>query len=194
MDNTMGELVEILKLLISTRPEGLSILQVAKKRKVNYKTAYEAVQKLVKEGVLDVKKIGRASYCTFNNRFNPTVFMAENSRREELLRNKDLRVMYEKLNALPRPFIALVFGSYAKGKAGKGSDIDLLVIGDEKDTKKVQETLSLLPLQIHVTAATQAEFLSMANSREFTVVSEAIKNNVILIGVEEYYRLMQHAR
>lgn len=190
----MGELVEVLKLLISTRPEGLSILQVAKLRKINYKTAYEAVQKLNKEGVIDIKKIGRASYCTFNNYFNPTVFIAENERREELLKNKDIRVLYEKLDALPCSFITLVFGSYARGKASRGSDIDLLVIGEEKDTRKVQETVSLLPLEIHVTAVTSQEFLRMAKTREFTVVSEAVKNNIILVGVEEYYRLVQHAR
>jgi len=34
----------------------------------------------------------------------------------------------------------------------------------------------------------------MAKSKEFTVVSEAIKNNIIFIGIEEYYRLLSNAR
>ncbi len=33
----------------------------------------------------------------------------------------------------------------------------------------------------------------MAKSREFTVVSEAIKHNFILLGTEEYYRLLKNA-
>jgi hypothetical protein len=33
----------------------------------------------------------------------------------------------------------------------------------------------------------------MSKSREFTVVSEALRNNIILIGIEEYYRLLSNA-
>ena len=32
----------------------------------------------------------------------------------------------------------------------------------------------------------------MAKSREFTVVSEAIKRNILLVGIEDYYRLMEN--
>jgi len=36
-------------------------------------------------------------------------------------------------------------------------------------------------------------FIRMARSREFTVVSGALKSNIILIGIEEYYRLLSNA-
>jgi hypothetical protein len=33
----------------------------------------------------------------------------------------------------------------------------------------------------------------MLKSKEFTVVSEAVKHNILLFGIEDYYRLMNNA-
>ena len=87
--------------------------------------------------------------------------------------------------------IAVLFGSYAKGTANKHSDIDVLTIGG--DEKEIKATISMLPDKIHHTAVSYENFIRMAKSKEFTVVSEAIKNNIILIGIEEYYRLLKNA-
>jgi hypothetical protein len=32
----------------------------------------------------------------------------------------------------------------------------------------------------------------MERSKDFSVVSEAIKRNIILVGIEDYYRLMEN--
>jgi hypothetical protein len=34
----------------------------------------------------------------------------------------------------------------------------------------------------------------MLKTKEFSVVSEAIKNNIILVGIEDYYRLMENVK
>ena len=110
----------------------------------------------------------------------------------DLLKNKDLLVLHKRLSELQFQFIALLFGSHAKGKANKHSDIDLLTIdGDEKEIISI---ISLWPEKVHLTSVTYKEFIHMAKSREFTVVSEAIKGNIILVGIEEYYRLMSNAQ
>ena len=60
--------------------------------------------------------------------------------------------------------------------------------------KKRSEVLSPFGRKkIHLTAVTYKDFIYMAKSKEFTVVSEAIKNNIILVGIEEYYRLLKNA-
>jgi predicted nucleotidyltransferase len=88
-------------------------------------------------------------------------------------------------------FIALLFGSHAKGNANRHSDIDILAIGG--DEKEIKSALSLRPEKIHLTYVAPEDFIRMAKSREFTVVGETIKNNIILIGIEEYYRLLKNA-
>jgi len=187
-----NEILRILRLLIESGGERLSIRRISLLRKVNYKTAYNAVMQLSEEGIVRLERLGNTTNCYFAQRFNPLVLAAEYGRRDELLRDKDIKVLQGKLDVLPFPFVALVFGSYAKGGAKRGSDIDLLAVCEKERVGELESAVSLLPLKIHLTAVTPEEFIKMARSREFSVVSEAMRGNVVLVGVEDYYRLVQH--
>jgi predicted nucleotidyltransferase len=184
--------VKILKLLLDKRDEKFTINKIAKILKINYRIAYERVGVLEKEHLLGITRIGNSKICEFTYEFNGKVYEAEFYRREDLFRrNKDFLVIYKRLAELNFVFIALVFGSYARGAENKHSDIDILAIGGNE--KEIHATISLLPDKIHLTAVSPEDFVHMAKSKEFTVVSEAIKNNIILIGKEEYYRLLKNA-
>jgi len=188
----VNERSRILKLLIECPNEALSIRQVSIRRKINYKTAYLSLKELEKEGVVSLKKQGNTTICAFNRMFNPSVFMVEDARRKEALKDKGLRVLYDRLARVEGQFILLLFGSYAKGKHTKGSDIDLLLITDHPSP--VEEQAKLVPLDIHLTATTYAGFISMLRTKGFSVVSEAVQHNIILFGIEDFYRLIEHAR
>ena len=186
----MNSHIKILKLLLKKREEKFTIKKIAETLKINYRIAYEQVMKLEKEGLLKITKAGNSKICEFTNKFDDRVFEAEYSRRIELFKNKDLLVIHNRLAELKFPFIALLFGSHAKETSSKHSDIDILTIGgDEKETQAI---ISLLPDKIHLTTISYENFIRMAKSKEFTVVSEVIKNNIILIGIEEYYRLLKN--
>ncbi len=186
-----NEKSEILKLLIENRGENFSIRKIALLRKINYKSAYAAVSYLKTRRIINLDRYGNALNCSFNNNFDSLVFSVEDDRRKNLLKNKNFQVLYSRLNKLDFSLIALLFGSYAKKKQSKHSDIDILAITD--NIAKIEQEIKLLPLNLHLTAITYAEFTQMAKSREFSVVSEALKKNIILIGIEEYYRLLKNA-
>jgi DNA polymerase sigma len=189
MDN---ERLEILKLLIENQGETFSIRQIALRRKINYKSAYVGLQSLAKDGSVTLKKLGNTTICSFNRRFSESVFRVELARREELLRrDKNLKVLHNRLSAINQQFILLLFGSYTKGMRRIGSDIDLLLISDKPE--KIGSQIRLLPLDIHLTHITYDDFMSMLRSKEFTVVSEATRYNVLLFGIEDYYRLIANA-
>ena len=187
-----NEINAILRLLIERQQDLWSIRKISITRKINYKSAYHAVAKLEKEGILSIQKIGNTKSCSFNLHFNPRVLEVEYLRREELVQNKNFKVIYNDLKRLAFPFIALLFGSYAKGTQTKHSDIDLLIIAEQE--KEISSTLSIRPLNIHSTIIKPEEFMQMAKSKEFSVVSEALKKNIILIGIEDYYRLLENAQ
>jgi len=148
---------------------------------------------LEKEGLLKITRVGNSKICEFTYKFDSKVYEAEFYRGEDLFKkNKDFLVLYNRLAELNFVFVALVFGSHAKGTANRHSDIDILTIGGNE--KEIKATISLLPDKIHLTAITCGDFIHMAKSKEFTVVSEAIKNNIILIGKEDYYRLLSNAQ
>ncbi|MEK6891096.1 MAG: nucleotidyltransferase domain-containing protein [Nanoarchaeota archaeon] len=188
-----SEKIEILKLLIENKEETYSIRKIALIREINYKSSYNALKALEKEGIAELNRVGNTILCTFNNSFNDLVFKAEYSRRENLFRKKEFLVIYNSLSKLEFPLIILLFGSYSKGTATKHSDIDLLLISDEEHFKKVHDVINIFPQDIHLTPVTYESFIRMARSKEFSVISEALKNNVILIGTEEYYRLLKNS-
>jgi len=187
----VNEADSILKILIENKKEKFSIRKLSKLRNINYKSAYNAIIKLNDEGIIDLKKLGNTTLCSFNLKFNSRVFNVECERRNSLLKNKDFEVLCSRLSKIPLQFTVLLFGSYAKKTYDKHSDIDLLIIG--KNLKRVEEETSLMPLKIHLTLVSEVEFLNMARNREFSVVSEAVENNVILLSIENYYRLLENA-
>ena len=187
-----NEAHNILRILIENPEERYSIRKLSKLRKINYKSAYQAVMKLEKEGIVNFERVGNTINCSFSKRLNPSVFAVEYERRKEILKDSNLSVMYNNFKAIPFQFVLLLFGSHAKKTAIKHSDIDLLAITEHQ--KEVERAASILPLDIHLTALSNKDFTSMVKSRELTVVSEAMKKNIILIGIDDYYRVLENAR
>lgn len=188
----MAEKHMVLKFLIENQEKSWSMRQVALIRKINYKTAYQALQKLKQEGVVILEEYGNTTLCKFNPAFNETVFIAERFRLQELLKNRNFKVVYQDLAKINSQFILLLFGSYAKGTQTKHSDIDFLLISENPE--EVEKKIKLFPLNIHLTSFPYADFINMLKSKEFTVVSEAVKKNIIFFGLEDYYRMINNAR
>lgn len=187
----MDSEIKILKLLLSKKEGKFTIKKIAESIKINYRIAYERIMNLEKEGLINITKAGNSKLCEFTNKFDQKVFEAEYERKKDLFKNKNFLILHNRLAELKFPFICLLFGSHAKGTANKHSDIDILAIGG--DEKEIKAALALLPDKIHLTCISYEEFVHMAKSKEFTVVSEALKNNIILIGIEEHYRLVKNA-
>jgi predicted nucleotidyltransferase len=190
----VNEITEILKLLISNKEETFSIRKISKIRKINYKSAYLSLKSLEEKGLVTLKRIGNTISCTFNDRFNDLVFKAEYQRREEMLKNKNFLILYNQLKKINKQFILLLFGSQVKKTVNKHSDIDLLLISSEEVAKIIHTETKLLPLDFHLTTISYEEFASMLKNKEFTVVSEAIKKNIILYGIEDYYRIVENVK
>lgn len=188
--------VDIVIALIENQEDLLNISQLSKKLNIDYKNTYNIVKKLEKENIITLKRFGKAYDCILNKKIIPVIFEAEYRRRQELLKNKNLRVLFNKLNSINIPFVALIFGSHAKKRATQYSDIDLMLIYNKNENKNIniERTISLLPLDIHSVTFSYNEFLKMARSKQFSVVEEAIKNNIILIGIEDYYRLIENVK
>jgi predicted nucleotidyltransferase/predicted transcriptional regulator len=186
---------KILKVLLSNKKENFTIRSISKKINLDYKTVYLTIQKLAKKEVIETKKIGQSVLCSIKNNFNEDVFRIEFIRVKELLQKKDFYVLHKQIqDDIKKPFFTLLlFGSHASGKQTKHSDIDLMLITNDKDiNRKIKHVLSLLPLKIHLLDFTSKELLTMLKTTEFNVGKEAVDNNIILFGIENYYRLINN--
>jgi DNA-binding transcriptional regulator YhcF (GntR family) len=186
--------LEILIKLIEQGENLPTIRKISQITGIRYTNVYKIIKKLEKENIINLEKTGNAYRCMLNKKPDPLIFSAEYQRREKLIENSDFNVLQQKLNFLSFPFIALLFGSYAKGTESKASDIDLMVIAEADREKEIERTISILPLDIHLIIFTYEEFMMMIRSYEFSDVSEATRYNIILVGIEDYYRVMEIAR
>jgi len=183
---------KIIRVLVERQEEELNISNLSKYSGIDYKNVHSIVKDLENKGLIVVKAFGKTKKITLIKKVHPLIFEAEYLRREELLnKDRNLLILYKRLSELGFPFVVLLFGSYAKGKATKHSDIDLLIISNEEESK-IQEVLDLFPLRIHSTFINFEDFRKALKTKEFSVISEAIKNNIILIGIEEYYRMIEN--
>lgn len=193
VDHMKNNKLEIVIELLESK-ERPTIRKLSQKTSIKYSNVYNIVKKLENEDIIFLEKTGNAYNCSVNKKVDPLIFEAEFQRRKKLLKNGDFQVLYRRLNSLSFSFITLLFGSQAKGTATKDSDIDLMIIGEKNREKEIERIISLLPLKIHFIFFTYEEFLSMEQSKEFSVVREATERNIILIGIEDYYRLMENVR
>ncbi|MBS3108115.1 nucleotidyltransferase domain-containing protein [Candidatus Woesearchaeota archaeon] len=183
---------KIIKLLIENKENNLSINSLAKLLKKDYKNVHNITSRLKKAGIIELQPFGKSYIIKLKTKISPLIFEAEYERKEELLKNKDITIMQGSFNKLhSKLYILLVFGSYAKKTNKKDSDIDLMFIvpdeAEEKMEKEIDSIARTLPLKMHITIFKETDFKAMKNSKETTVGSEAMKNNIILNGIESYY-------
>ena len=185
---------KILRFLIENKEKTFSMYELAKAVKIDYKLVHTNVKKLQEDKSIIVEDLKSQKRCSFKDSFTEDVFIVESERRVDILKKKEFKAINEKLKSISKQFILLLFGSHAKGTATKTSDIDLLLISNSEDAKKIEEKLEILPLKIHLTPITYESFTDMLKTKEQTVVSEALKKNIILYGIEDYYRIIQNAK
>ncbi len=87
-----------------------------------------------------------------------------------------LRAVFEGIRRDSRITLAVLFGSYAKGVAGKESDIDIYI--DTAD-RRIKKEVELIDSRISAKIGRY--------DRSQLLIREIEKNHVIIKGVEEYY-------
>jgi len=186
----------IIKFLIEHKNEELNILNISKAIKMDYKNAHSIIKRLEKASVISIETFGQSNRIKLNESLNPLVFEAEFERRKEILKDKNIAAMLSsfKRAITSKMYILLLFGSYAKKTNTKNSDIDLIFIcpdgNEEKFEKTADRIARSLPLPLHVLVFSETQFNEMINAKESNVGQEALKNNIILYGIEQYYGMM----
>ncbi len=185
----------ILKLLLKNPEEEYTIRALSKRAGINYRLAYQEAIKMNKEGILAIKKQGQSSVCTINLKADTALYaFVESMRSKEFLEKyKDIRLIAKELEKINTIFYtAVLFGSRAKEKATKNSDIDILLIAPspEEIEKEANAITKMLSYPLHIDAISEESFDEMKNKKGLNVINEIRGNHIILAGHEAYCKMM----
>jgi predicted nucleotidyltransferase len=184
--------------------ESKSLHQISLDTKLMYVTVHKVVPILLKRRIIKQEKKGKANLINidFENAKIDDLTSAIKDEKTNLMKKQP------KINLITKEieealtgklYILLLFGSYAKEKEKKGSDIDLLfIIQERKDIEdykaKINKVLKLSTLKTDFNVVTTDDFIDMLNQK-YTVGREAFENGIVLFGTEHYYAMVkQHAK
>lgn len=186
---------KIVDFLVKMPEKEFTINGLAKELHESYSFLNRKINQLAKEGVILKRSAGKAILCSLNLKSDKTkalLHMLEVERRDTFFgKNREISLLLsdflKKVKAFSKKgtkFI-LIFGSWAKGHAGKESDVDVLILAERKtDLSSIVKELNaqygkeIVPVQL-----TPKEFIAQMQSE---IIKEIIKNHIILSGFENF--------
>jgi len=172
--------LEIINVLLK---ENSHVREIAKKLNVNHMMIVRKIKELSKENVVDFTQEGKNQtyFLKKTAESKAYVFITEQYNLvQTIAKYPGLRNIIEKIQGDKKIKLAILFGSYAKGLAGKDSDIDLFI---ETKNKSIKKELSLVDSKLNIKIGMY--------SKENNMIKEIDKNHIIIKGVESYYEKNQ---
>ncbi|NQU79753.1 nucleotidyltransferase domain-containing protein [Candidatus Woesearchaeota archaeon] len=155
------------------------VRSLAKELNTNHPLISRKMANLLKLNVVDFRQEGRNKvfFLKKTSEAKQYIYMAEHQRIVDTLKEyPTLRRVVKSIQEDKSITLAVMFGSYAKSRAKKESDIDLYIETDSRELKKkVEKTDSRMSVKIG----------SLDPDNPLT--KEIWKNHVILKGVERFY-------
>ncbi len=185
---------KILELMLSNHKKEHNINEISKETGLNYRLTYEEIIKMEQEGLIKTENKGKSRYSRLDIESDPQLFAFIESRRaEKVMKKKQFKVIMQELKKLKtKLYVLILFGSHAKRTANRRSDIDLLFVAEDADNfeRDVQRVTKILSYPLHINVIDQDMWNEMVKEKD-NVVTETIKNHIVLHGAESYIELIR---
>ena len=189
----------IMEFFVGRISKKFTIQAVSDSIKKSYPLVHRSIKPLLDKGFILKDE---HSLLFLNYRENhPTLAYIESLRAEKFLqKHKIVNIFLKDMSKnIKSNIILLVFGSYIEGKESKGSDIDILAIVEDQDKVNNLETglnaiASLFSQKFDINVISFESVYEMLSKRdEFNVMNEMLNKHIILVGAEQYYRVLKDA-
>ena len=178
--------LEILNLYTSNYNKQLYLREISKLTKITLKTIQNTIQTLEKENILKSLIKGKNKYFRLNRDNIQTKFcLLQAEIYKTLLFAQKYPLFKIFLKEIKSNNTLIAFGSFAKFKADKDSDLDLLIISI--DEEKIPS--HLIPNNVHNIELTESSFIKSLEKQEI-LIKEIEENHVILNNHSFYVNTM----
>jgi len=178
--------LEVIALYTGNYKAEFYLRQIAKLAKLPVKTCQNFLSQLEKDKILKGKIEGKNKYFSLNLDNIQTksyLLQAEIHKTDLFLEN------YPQIKTFLKSFNTnipiIVFGSFAKLKANKDSDIDLFIVSE----KGQELPFHLLPYKVHQVNLSESSFMKSLKEQEI-IIKEIEENHVILNNHSFYVNMM----
>lgn len=160
--------------------------QISKLAKLPLKTCQNALINLEKERILKSNVEGKNKYFNLNL---DNIQTKSNLLKAEIYKTDNFLEKYSEfktfLKSLNINILIIIFGSFAKYKADKDSDLDLFVVSE----KEQKLPFHLLPYNVHQINLSEESFKKAISEKE-TIIKEIEENHIILNNHSSYVNIM----
>lgn len=161
---------------------------------------HTVLKRFVAFGILQEQKIGNNLVYSLSKNapsLNTTGFVAEyKANTTKHIPHKNIQKIINKLKTAF--YIFIVTGSYAKAKQKETSDLDIVIICDNKQEpnailSQIKLESELMIPEVHPYVFTQEQFYQMLTTKEENYGKEIARNNLIITGGKSYYLILMEA-
>ena len=160
--------------------------QISKLAKIPLKTCQNILAILEKERILKSKIEGKNKYFNLNL---DNIHVKSYLLKAEIHKTEFFLEKYPEfktfLKSAHTNAILIIFGSFAKFKANKNSDLDLFVVSE----KEQKLSFHLLPYKVHQINLSEESFREAINKKE-TLIKEIEENHIILNNPSSYINIV----
>ena len=145
------------------------------------------LDEMEKQGILRSKTKGNTRFYSLNTNNSLLwryLILAEVNKSIDFF-NKHLKIkhIFENFSCSG---IVFIFGSYAKGKEKKDSDLDILIVG-KIDEKELEKKAKAHGIDISVKKTSKANFVKEIR-KDSELMREVLENHVIIYGYEDFVK------
>lgn len=168
--------LEIIRLLIK---QEYHVRGLAKALNESHSTILRKLNRLVDDNVLDYRKEGKNKVFSIKKNIISKNYILQSEiykLNSMITKYPELMIIIEELLNKIDAKLIVIFGSYAKFKAKKDSDIDVYIETNNRNIKKAAES-------IHSKINAKLGHFDLKSN----LIKEIIKDHVIIRGFEEFY-------
>jgi predicted nucleotidyltransferase/predicted transcriptional regulator len=196
----VNETNQLLMYLFSKKEDLVTIREISINLNIPYMTLSRLIKKLSKQELVEIKKKGSNYLCKINLKYSLLkhyLIISSEEISKDYLSKQPIISMIKKIfiENNKSKYSAVLFGSYAKNKQEKHSDIDIMFISEDKKgvetiKKEIAHYEKLYEVEINYLIFTPRQFNEMMNSSEENVGKQILKNNIILHNPELFWEVV----
>jgi predicted nucleotidyltransferase len=189
---------KIMQLFYKDKSVKLHLREIARQTKLFEPSAYRFLNSLEKDQILSSEKEGNLKKFSVKSGIRAyflfEAFDLDKFEKLSSIRKNAIKIYLNNLSE--KPIFAILFGSTAKRTYKNDSDIDILLITNEKiNVKQAEnETNALTAMNMSTFQITYEDFITDLKMKEDKVVQSAIYSGYPLINHIQYYEVLYNER